>query len=208
MSETQNPFALAEPDRKPTLACVGYVEEISDAKATASERYMNSRVKIVSPNGGRDITTNFLFRPEWFERGFDPKSFDGLDVDDKTKRGLSMSYRRIFGTKGTVGLLTALVGGKVQEFAETLWAKGPVTEETVIDALREVSNAVQPDVGYILTQAREKTDSVNEEGKPVYVLSEFYEVQSVFIPTEDEQARIEKRAAKTKDGSFRVTWEH
>lgn len=208
MSDQVNPFALAEPDKKPSLACVGYVEDIADAKPTANERYVNSRVKIVSPSGGRDITTNFMFRPEWFEQGFSPKSFDALDVDDRTKRGLALNYRRIFGTKGTVGLLAALVGGNVQEFAEALWAKGAVTEETVVDTLREVNNAAQPDVGYILVQAKEKTDELNEEGKPVYVLSEFYEVQSVFFPTDEAKERLEKRAEKTKDGSFRVTWEH
>jgi hypothetical protein len=216
-------FATAEVRKMPRLACVGYVDDITEAKDTESGMYANCRVSIIGSSGAsRKITTNFLFRPEWFTPGFNPETINQLEDPElsaedleRTRKGLYMSYRRIFGTRESTGQLEAMIGGKQNLEAlaakrDALYASGgnkEFTPQQVGELVRSFVLDTAANVGYVLKQATEKTDEVNENGKAVYALREQYEVGEWFIPTADNQKRMVTRAKKAKDGDFLVAFE-
>jgi hypothetical protein len=210
-------FEVAEAQKMPMLACVGYVEDVGKAAETQSGVYANARVKIKGNSGvSRDITTNLLFRPEWFTPEFHPSqidemTFDGMDETETTriKKGMSMVYRKLFGTRDSLGELPALIGlNGMTELAEKFQALGHTPEaEEIGDILRETILANIVDVGYVLKQAREKTEDLDENGKNIYVLREQYEIDRFFDPSEEGKARQVKSAKKSVTGAFKVAFE-
>lgn len=215
-------FATAEARKLPRLACIGYVDDAKDVKETESGVYANFRVTIKGNSGAsRTVTTNFLFRPEWFTPGFDPKTIQQLDDPDlspeeveKLRNGIYSVYRRLFGTADTLGELTALVGGpdnldKLAQKRDELYAKvnRELTKEEVFELVKTFILESPVQIGYVLKQAREKTDEVGSDGKAVYILRDQYEIDEWGVPTEDWRKRMIKRAKMSKDNSFLVAFE-
>lgn len=209
-------FMKAEAQTMPTRACIGYIDDISAAKETESGVYANCRITIKALEAGRGTMTNLLFRPEWFTPGFNPKTIEEVTVEgasqeevEKLRKGMVFMYRRLFGTKDTPGQLEVMVGGA--ENLDALSEKfenigGEPSIETVGEIIKSFVIDTAATVGYILKQAREKTDEVDEAGKQVYVLRENYELSEWFLPTEANKKRMRNRAAKA-NGDFLVTFE-
>ena len=209
-------FIKAEAQEMPSRACIGYIDDLGVAKETESGVYANCRVSIKPLEAGRANTTNLLFRPEWFTPGFNPKVIEEVTADnataeenEKLRKGMAFMYRKLFGTKESVGQLEVMVGGAeaLDELSDKFAAFGKEPSvEDVGEIIRGFVFEKAATVGYVLKQSREKTDEVGEDGKPVYVLREQYEVSEWFVPTEANKKRMRNRAAKN-EGKFLLTFE-
>jgi hypothetical protein len=205
-------FAKASVRKKPTVACIGYVSDIGEAKPTRVNEYgfnyIMIPIQLAGYGASLPIKVNFMFRPEWLQPGFDPESLHELEHGSTL---YSQYSRHINQAGGGISTLFGLVGAddeKFNQLAEALQEVAPEAEsdpEIVANVLREklVDEELGKLVGYVLSQQKEK--SVDPEtGKVTYLLTPYYQVDSFFVPDEKGRARQIRRAEKTTDGSFRV----
>lgn len=227
-----SPFASVPVQKLPGLACKGIVSEVPEVKATESGDYYMTRIKIQGLEGSKDVVLNLLFRPEWLRPGFDPiKELQPLvDSADPVvaKRGnsfMAVYKNNIGGTNSQPSNLKGLVGGtdesliKFAEARDVMYnAKnsGKTAEEAEDLSSDEIHGLLSKFLlqtqggkvlGYTLKQANQKTDDVDDNGKPIYELRSNYEIANWFVPTEKNIRGLFERAKKANPpGSFRVAF--
>lgn len=227
-----SPFAQAKTPKLPELACKGVITEVPEAKLTASEDYYMIRVKIQGIDGSKDVTVNFLFRPEWLTPGFDPVSFETLinsSEPEVAKRGRAFDtvYRNnVGGSNSQISHLKGFCGAndealnKFGELRDALYAKKnagktaedaeDLTGDEIQGLLSKFVMQVQGSkvLGYVLKQATQKTDEMDDNDKPVYELRSNYEVKNYYLPSEKMHASFVKRAkAAVPAGSFKIAYQ-
>jgi hypothetical protein len=206
-------FDELEARELPTLACIGRVTKIEEPKATKVNEhginYLMIPIHIEGYGASRGTKVNFMFRPEWLKEGF--RSRDLAKVEGG--KGLLAVYGNNISQKGKVSTLKGLVGSVDEEFdalADTLLTLSPGEEvptgEQVASALQKVliDEEKGQRIGYVLRQQREKTEDVDPDtGKPIYVLTPYYEVNEFYTPNEKGRKRQYNRAERTPD-TFKV----
>ncbi|MEN6532711.1 MAG: hypothetical protein ABFD60_12405 [Bryobacteraceae bacterium] len=224
----QGPLA-APVEKLPDLACIGYPTEVTEPKITkdGTGDTFNIRVTLtpVSGTAGRKLTTNFMFLPDWFNPGFDPRSLRDLKKEGDANFGAKLLRTYAQNVYTQASRMTALEGllGTQENFnafwhavAEEVRANGDFTAETVEAAtekakviasiLRAHTVEAIPTVGYIARQAKDKV-GVDENGKGVYDLRDQYEIADWFVVAPAEVKKLVARAAKAQNGSFKVTFD-
>jgi hypothetical protein len=120
-------------------------------------------------------------------------------------------YRRNIGVRDGIAALKGLTGSqeRYQALAQKMLTLPLVNEATVTAVLKEFfADGDEHEVGYVLRQRKNKVEGVTDEnGKQVYELTNGYEVQEYFFVTKDNLARLQKRAARSKDGNFKIAFE-
>jgi hypothetical protein len=196
-------FKAPSAERKPILACVGYVSDIGAMKRKDGSPYCTIPLAIKSMgsyNGkpGMDIKVNLSFLPEFFSPTFDPDHVSEATHGEKW-RGVKWSYEQNFiAPKGKGGAMLQCICGD-QETFERLGAMVDALPNTEPDTIYEALTGFLRDIqgtafGYVLRQPNKKTDEVDEAGKPVYEVSQYYEVDQFFRLTEDNVKKLVKRA--------------
>lgn len=188
-----NGFIAAEVDELKPLACIGYVSKIVDAKTTEKGVYDMQVIEVEPTEAGKKARVNFLYQPRWLDGGFDPSTLRGEEDGDK----LFAVYRMHIAAKQSLSTLAGLSGsdenfGRLQE--ALLSAEGKDDPETVKQILTDFFNECGTEVGYVLKQRRRKTDETDDNGRPVYVLENGYEIGEWFYPSEEAKLRLKKRA--------------
>jgi hypothetical protein len=211
----------------PPLACIGQIpyDQIGAAKLSEKGLYTNLRFRIEGVSGvSRGLVTNFLYLPEWFEPNFNAETIGGVEVKGKTgeelertRRGMTMTHRRMFGTRSGIGQLQGMCGSpegveKMVAIRNKMWAANAgksFSGEDIEIMLKEFIAAENPVVGYILTQEREATGMFDEAGKEIYEPVERYGVDRWFYPTDDECKRLVQSAEKRKHlpNAMRIAFE-
>lgn len=215
------PVPVMKTPRIPTLACIGYVSEVGQPKETEDKgdgkpNYYMVPVTIAPFESGRKKVVNFMFRPEWFAVGFDPNK-DLKDAWGDKASGPVFICRRLFGTNSALGQIQGLAGGTT-EAGDALYdliqkALAETGDGDVGGAVRDVlrDNLVSTEddgrvIGYIVSQQSKRVkDEGSGEWETIY--TDQTEVSGYWQVTEEGKAQMVKRAKKTKDGMFRVTWE-
>jgi len=185
----------------PTLACVGIVTDITPPKLTESGVYHNCRVSIEGTRGAsRKITTNLLFREEWFSADFDPRSlklatFPGVaeEEQERMRRGLVLTYSRLFGRDRELGQIAGLCGSseRYDQLGSLFLDEQSVDAQRIYEILRNfVVSPDSPEIGYLLKQATEVVDGER-------VKRESYEASGWFWPSDPAHIdRLAKRAQR------------
>lgn len=227
-----SPFAAAKTPRLPELACKGIISEVPEAKLTDSQDYYMIRVKIQGIEGSKDVVVNHLFRPEWYTPGFDPTTLEEMaqSADEEVaRRGRAFEavYRNnIGGTNSQVSNLKGFCGasdealGKFGELRDALYAKK--NEGKTADAAEDLTGddiqgllskfLMQTQggkvIGYVLKQAKQKTEETDENNKAIYELRSNYEVKNYYVPsTKAHEAFVKKAKTAVPAGSFKVAYQ-
>lgn len=202
-------FQAAVAERKPTIACVGYVDSIGDLKrGRDGSPYFTIPISIKNSGNyggkpGMDVKVNFSFLPEFFANDFDPSKISEQTHGAKW-RGAKWSYdKNVISPKGSCTAMLQCMAGDQETFerfgavADNLADLEP---ETIYDAVTGFLNEIKgTGFGYILRQPDKKTDQVNPAtGKPVYELSAYYEVDAFFRLTPENVKKLAKRAEGNK----------
>lgn len=189
----------------------GQIAEIGDPKLTRSEDYERCVVKIRGTRGSQDFTTAFMFKPEWFAHGFNAKEhFGSFD------KGMGFTYAKHVGISGARdgGFIYTVVGsmGKNPAAGWALWRDAlaakmnevrrySLTGEEIVQVLRGLLNQHPVEIGYTLTQQKEKTGVKDEKGREIKRRLDRLEVHSYSELTLDwvkAQVQRAKRDAKFK----------
>lgn len=210
MSDTQTEkrlFREASARKLPSLACIGEVTEVGEGKLSNSGNYIVQPISLSAREAGKDLRTNLLYKPEWFEYGFDPDTFQEIEG------GSSMEsvYRRNISGRGGLSTLSGLAGSdeEFERLQGILLDLTEVTAEVVQEALSNFFLDPERDmlIGYVAQQQRTKTDRTNPEtGKAIYIAENRYEVGSYFRVDEKTIKSLSNRAKKS-NGNFRLTFE-
>lgn len=107
-AEVNYGFDAAAVAKKPTLACIGCVEEVGESKTTKDGEglYDMIRIRLRGVQGSRGTVANFLFRPDWFNPSFkadDLLQYTDIDPEDGKPIGSKMLsvYRSNINAKGS-----------------------------------------------------------------------------------------------------------
>ena len=205
-------FQEAEARDLPTLACIGRVTKVNEPKFTKVNEnginYIMIPVEVEGFGASRNTRVNFMFRPEWLDEKFSPRTLKDVEGG----KGLLAVYGNNISQKGKISTLAGLAGTNKEAFATlsdaliNLDQASETIAQDVADTLKKVliDDGVGANIGYILTQQTEKTDEVDERGKPVYVKTQYYQVGEFFEPTQANRDKQYKRAERQTDGSFKV----
>jgi hypothetical protein len=206
MSQSSFGFAEASVQKLPSLACIGYVDVVADGKVSESGKYIVQGITLRGFGPSRGCSTNLLYRPEWISATFNPDSLN--EFGDEGQKMLAV-YRRNIAVRDGISALKGLAGSeeRYQALAQKLLTLPAVTEATVSDVLKEFFSGDQFEIGYVLRQRKNKTGETDENGKDVYELTNGYEVQEYFFVTKANIEKLQKRAARSKDGMFKVAFE-
>lgn len=208
--ETFQGFAEASVQKIPTLACVGYVDEVGEGKLSESQNYVVQPITIRPYGPGRTVVHRILYRPEWLESNFNPDSLS--EYGDDGAKMLSV-YRRNINVKGGISALKGLAGSEeaFKALAAKLLSLTDKSIPSVSSAIRdfftankESENPIQ--VGYVLRQRKDKAGE-DENGKQQYELANGYEVAEFFFDTADARKKLKQRATRSKDGSFKIAFD-
>jgi hypothetical protein len=222
-TQTLQGFSEAKVQKLPSLACIGYVDEVGEGKVSSTGNYVVQPIKLRAHTPGRNANTNILYRPEWLDPNFEPNDLDelGEEGSDERKQGKSMLsvYRRNIAERGKISALKGLAGSE-ENFAQlanilvTLPRDLSTTDgstafvmavsQNLRDFLTVRNEGV--DIGYILRQRQDKAGE-DENGKTIYELANGYEVQEYFFPSPEKLKSLRQRAAKTKDGAFKIAFD-
>jgi hypothetical protein len=194
-TQTQG-FAEAATQSIPSLACIGYVDEVGEGKISASGTYVVQPIKIRANDAGRNITVQLLYRPEWLDPNFLPAGL--LEHDGGSS--MLFVYRRNIREKGRVSVLQGLSGSD-EGFARLAANIFTLPEKSIVavqDTLRDFFVANQEsgvEIAYVLKQKREKA-GVDENGKQQYELAQGYEVGEFHYATPENLKRLKQRASR------------
>lgn len=197
-------FQEASVEKLPRLACVGTVTEVGEGKLSEAGVYIVQPITIRGTGAGRGVRLNLLYRPEWLDVTFNPNK---LEEEYEGGKSLLSVYRRNIATKGGISALKGLAGS--EEAFNTLAAALLTAEDKSIQGVQQVlrdfflSTNEDVEIGYILKQRQQKVTNP-ETGETEYELTNGYEVGEWFFNTEENRKRLVARAAKTRDGSFRI----
>lgn len=212
-SDTDNfSFTPTEAAEKPTLLCVGTVGEIEEAHLSKSENYVVQPINLNALDAGRNIKLYFLYRPEWFTRGFNPAT---LKADQP---GAHFVYGKNIANKDNLSNLRGLAGSN-EAFVKLATILTSITSDPTGPSMEDVTEALveffegnvdsegQPKkIGFELRQQMTKTDEINEEtGKNVYVRENRYEVKAFFDVTKKSLDGAVRRASNS-DGKVKMTY--
>lgn len=200
-------FVAAEAAKLPKLVCVGRVADVLDAKVSESQKYIVQPIQIEALGSGRNYRANFLYRPEQLRPGFNPKSYKA-EMEAADAESVITVYRRNIlaedSGKSQPSLLRGLSGSDevFGTLAHRLLSLPEVTLEGVTEVLREtlVEEGADTVFGYVLKQARTKTNEIGDNGKFIYTLDNKYDLDTTFDYTEKALASWRKSAAKNPDG--------
>ena len=213
--ETQQMYELesVESAPKPTLVCVGTVGEVEEGYLSPkSEKYIVQPISIDALEGGRNTKVFLLYRPEWFVKGFKPKTLE--DVDGRGK-GLHWVYANHIRNDDKMSFLRGLTGSnEAFKILMNDLVSLPLDEETQLPLISDITGIFQEffssnidstgqpvKIGYVLEQQRAKTGEVDDNGKDIYRLENRYQVKSFFDPTTKNLKSWENRIAKS-EGRF------
>ena len=204
-------FAKTSAQKKPSLACIGRVIDVGEAAATKSGDYYLVPIEIEGYGAARSTKTNFMFRGDWFGSKFNPESL--LKIDGGSS--LYFVFGKNIDQNGSTSVLRG-IAGKSENFdklAGELQAlpgveDGEIDPVQVSDTLRRVlvDEGLGNLVGYVLSQKKEDTGEVDENGNRIKILTPYYEIKEFAEPTQKWRDRQKKRAAANTDNSFRVTF--
>ncbi len=200
-------FREASAQRLPTLICTGYVAAVTDGRLSKSGKYNTVTVEINGLAGSRNTKVFPCTRPEWFatnEEGqptFNPASLDKVEGGDSIK----FVYANNLAQSGETSTLEGLCGSaeRFEALQDALLSNPEVQDpetsaEAVASVLDEILVARQGEepfeIGYKLTQQREKTVDKDEDGKTIYIYTKNYEVSEWFEATEKNKKRYRKIA--------------
>ena len=218
-------FVAAAVRKMPTIACTGYIDEISEVKDTEKGVYAIFNVNLVGTRGSRGARLNFLFRPEWFDVGFNPATMEAYETEEDPKAGSKMLsvYRRYIAPASGLSVLKGLSGSDenfgvflqrraaaASEIAASRPDEPTFNEQDVHSLLTNfwTEDCAGTEVGYILKQGREKSDMVDENGRVIYLPTERYEVDGWFFPHNERDLKsLVNRAKRSRDGSFIIGFE-
>ena len=227
-TERKRGFREASAARKPTLVCTGYVAGVPESKESASGKYNVTTVEINGLGASPNARVYLLTRPEWFETNEDGFPAFRPDSLEKVEGGRSMLfvYQKNIAQVGNTSVIQGLAGNeeRFDTLAEALLSDPKTSDES--DSAEAIQNIIEKllvakegqtpfEIGYILKQQRNKTDDVDEDGKPIYVLENRYEVSEWFEATEANKKKYRKSAEKSRAKSdeageavrFKVTFD-
>lgn len=209
-------FAPAEASDMPDLACLGVITEVADAKEAKSKNYLHNKIRISPRAAGRGVDVYFLWRPDWFDRGFNPATLEDAATENDPRAGekMLMVYRKNIAARGSTPLLEGLCGDKKTyvDIAKAIFAlpkdeDGYPSADGVTKVLRDffLERNEGRILGYRLTQQKTKV-GVNEEGKAQYAKENRYELQGFFATDRQGLKRI-KAAAEKPGSKLRLTFD-
>lgn len=204
-------YAAADANTKPTLVCTGYVFKIGEGHLSSSEQYNVIPVEIQPYGGGRPVTFQFLSRPDWFTTGADgkptfrPRSLKSAEGG----KALEFVYSKMMNGKDGMSALEGLAGtdGRLERLEDAMLDSEGLDGEESVGVLQGIFENVfiardgeEPvEIGYILKQAREKGDTVDENGKQDYILKPNYDLASFWQVTEKNKKKYRKIAEQSAD---------
>ncbi len=221
---------IAAPIEKlPDLACIGYPTGLTEPKITkdGTGDTFNIRIEITPVNGtaGRKLSCNFMFLPDWFNPGFEPRGLKDLKTDENPKLGANLlrTYGQTIATASSRMTVLEGVLGSQENFnsfwhaiAEEVKANGNFDSATVdaaVENAKRIASILRahtveaiPTVGYIARQQKDKV-GLDEQGKGVYELRDGYEITDWFVVSPAEVKKLVARAEKAQNGSFRITFD-
>jgi hypothetical protein len=197
-------LTAGEVQTKPDLAVVGMVKEVGAVALSKSEKAYYYVLPIyIDAKFGQSGSTHvfyYLFRPEWFADGFDPRSLLDGSADAQTHFNFYLKnvYRKITNPQGErlnsaqPSVLQAILGDKFTEFGDE-FAPGMEPDETFVAAvIRKYITGL--DVVYVLNQRKDQGE-----------LSEQYNVASF---TDDPDGLVRQSKNKNrKRGPLVITWD-
>ncbi len=233
MSQTQTAtkrrgFQDVSAQRLPTLVCTGYVSKIGEGKESSTGKYNVNPIEISGYGGSRNTRVNFLSRPDWFasEDGyalFRPATLEKMEGGNSILFVYRKNVKAGEGDSPSVLQGLAVTEENFEELSVAMLSapgidgdeSAQVIEQVLKDFLIAKDGQEPTEIGYILKQKSVKSDEVDEEGKPVYILENKYEVDSWWAPTAKNKKRYlaiaEKSAAKAQEEgrpvSFKTTFE-
>lgn len=195
-------FKAAGADVLPRLGCTGYVSQIIDVKTTAKGVYDMARVKVEPYESGRSVIVNVLYQPEWLDGNFDPDSLK----EEANGESLFSVYRMHIASRQGLSTLAGLAGSEenFNALADALISSEDKSPEAVKMILSDFFRENGGEIGYVLKQRTRNTEELDDNGKPIKVLENGYEVGEFFYPTEDAKKRLAKRA---NDGKLVLAFE-
>lgn len=206
-------FAAGDAPKMATLVCTGYVFKIGEGHESKSGQYNVNPIEIQPFGGGRAATYQFLSRPEWFEfndegkPSFRPQSLNGVEGG----KSMLFVYNKMINQKDTISAMHGLCGSKARLslLESRIAAKYPavaddvdspsVLEDIFTDVLLAKEGAEPFEIGYILRQAREKTDEVDDQGKVIYALKKSYDLSDFWEVNDKAKKAFRKKAEKSAE---------
>jgi hypothetical protein len=201
----------------PDLICVGAISEVAAVKEPAEGKtYHTITIDIEAGAGGRDSKYVLCFQPKWFDNSFDDAALQEMAETDAAagnQYGPNWMYGRTVSHQSGRATLQVLaqcteVGAAEEDangFSKLSAAfaavNGTMDGQTVQEILRDF--LLGKEVGYVLKQRKDK----QEDGSKV--LTDQYQVNSFFVPTDKGMAYWTRAKGKTmSDGrpSRIVTW--
>lgn len=202
---TETGFALPSAKPMPRLACLGSKIELSEPKVSQSGKFIVQPISISGLGAAPRARLSLLYRPEWLQPGFRPNELQHVEGGD----ALLFVYRRNIAARGEVAHLYGLCACDDElysELAQRLFELKDPHPSNIAEVMQAFFDEKDPVVGYILRQQKSDTGETDENGRKIYVLEPYYEIDSFFKPDKDNLKRLRKRAEKS-NGRFRVTFD-
>jgi hypothetical protein len=181
----------------PDLACIGVIAKVDKVRLSEKGVYHVLPIEVKGQYGAKDATFFYIFKPEWFDPSFDPRTL----ADEPKVYGV---YKRYVADAARDSVLSAVANSGDERGFDKLAAEfdtlAAVDEHSVEQVLRE--HLAGKETGYILSQRKDKDDNGNS------VLMEQYNINRFFNPTEEAMADLIKQAANPKRRvPLIVTWD-
>lgn len=210
--QAKKSFNKAGYKKLPRLHCTGYVALVEDGRESKSGNFNTVTVEINGLGGSRNTKVYPCTRPEWFELDaegnptFQPSNYDNVEGGKK----LQMVYANNISQEGGVSTLQGLCGSeeRFDALQEAFLTNPNVADEnksakaveSILDELLVAKQGEEPfEIGYTLKQQQIKTDKKNAEGKPVYINTKFYEIDTYWEATDKNKSAIRKRVEKAAE---------
>ncbi len=196
----------------PTVATTGVIKKIGAPRQSERSDYTIVDLEIELEAGPRkSIRTYLVFLPDWLKPDFQPKSL--------TERRDRNVYRNNINSSDRRTTLAALAGDDWAGFVESTFGMfnsngGTFDGPEFHNILNSVGNGQQ--VLVELTQERQKTDELTEDGRPIYRKTENYTVGKFHEYKDTVVVALEKRAGRAREAmvkkdfdipSFVVAWD-
>ncbi|CAB4142509.1 hypothetical protein UFOVP434_15 [uncultured Caudovirales phage] len=222
-------FAKMEAKAMPTQVNAAKISEVGPiAPSKSGGVYLVCPIKVDAYDSGRGETFYFCFRPEWFTSQFQEEVLQaeslekyfqethGEDVYEKNgvEKNVATSFSFVYTSNIANGdnnsLLQCLFpdSDEFDAFTEKLLQLNIDAAEPDLEALTKFLSEQLLDrkIGFVQKQAQIKTDRVNENGKPIYMKDNKYNVSSYFPITEAKVKSWVKSAKNSKSG-LRLTFD-
>lgn len=187
----------AEVLQMPDLACLGVIAKVDKVRLSEKGVYHVLPIEVKGQYGAKDATFFYIFQPEWFDPGFDPRSIAG----EPKVYGV---YKRYVADAARDSVLAAIANAGDEHGFDKLAAEfdvlPAVDEHSVEQVLRE--HLTGKEVGYIMSQRVDKDENGNK------TLMEQYNINRFFNPTTEAIEDMQRQAANEKRRvPLVVTWD-